>query len=217
MLKILILGCSFTQGHTKPYENSWSWQLSQRHPHIQFSDYSKGGSSVQWSRYCLDSVTDKFDEVIAQYTGQYRLSIWPKDINLNHYRIQKSPNYSTWDSDKLELECDFAGSGWLGTPRFGWPGNSEPKVPFIREYFTHLPEEFNIINYQCVVADIHRRVDFGFKWHNDSPICDVPCAEDNIKDWQNLIIDEGLHLGVQGSNIVADWIEDSFLKPQGFI
>lgn len=215
MLKILILGCSYTQGHKLPYENSWSWQLSQRYPHIQFLDYSKGGSSVQWSRHCLDSVTE-YDYAIAQYTSPYRLSIWPEDLNLQDYRIQKTPNYSTWNSDQLELACDFASSGWLGTPRYGWPGNSEPKVPFIREYFTGLPEDFNRINYQCVVADIHKRVDFGFKWHLDQPV-DLLCAEDNIDDWQNLIIDEGLHLGVQGSKRVADWIEDSFLKPQGII
>jgi len=215
MSNILILGCSYTQGHTHPYENSWSWCLSKRHPHLNFLDYSKGGSSVQWAAHCLECVSA--DYTIAQYTSPFRLSLWPEDWQqIAQHRKQRSHNYNTWDSDSLELDCVFASSGWLGTPRFGWPGNSEPLVPFVREYFTQLPSHLHTINYQGVVEQLHQRVDFGFKWSNEDPL-DVVSAEDNISDWSELMIDDYYHLGVEGSERVADWIEKDFLIPNGII
>jgi hypothetical protein len=217
MSKILILGCSFTQGHTKPNENSWSWQLSQRHPHIEFLDCSKGGSSIQWAAFCLECVTN-YDWVIAQYTSPYRLSLWPDEWALiEQCRTSRSNNYSTWDNDQLELYCDFASSGWLGTPRYGWPGNSEPKVPFVRDYFTHLAPQHHVINYSAVAQALHSKVDFGFKWCSRDPLDNVPCVQDIIPNFEQLTIDDYDHLGIPGSKLVADWVEDSFLKPNGII
>lgn len=216
MTNILILGCSYTQGHTYPYENSWSWILSKRHSHIQFLDYSKGGSSIQWAAHCLDNV-DNIDYTIAQYTSPFRLSIWPDEwhtfANLRHSR---SSNYECWDTGQLELMCDFASSGWLGTPRYGWPGNSLVKVPFIRDYFTQLPQQIHSINYRAVVKHIHSRVDFGFRWLNRDPV-DYPAIEDVIPDFSDHLIDDFSHLDVYGSSLVADWVEREFLRPAGII
>lgn len=219
MTRILTLGCSYTQGHTRPYENSWSWILSQRHPHLQFLDLSKGGSSIQWAQYCLDSAGDRdmFDYCIAQFTSPFRITLHPELwSDIKSCLVQRSSNYTFWDSDNLELVCDFASSGWLGTPRFGWPGNSEPKVPFIRQYFETVPNEFHLINYKGAVERLSKHVDFAFKWRADDPI-DYPCIETTIERFEQLQIDDFKHLGVEGSALVADWIEQEFLKPQGLI
>jgi hypothetical protein len=216
MTKILVLGCSFTQGHTMPYENSWSWILSQRHTHLQFLDLSKGGSSIQWAQYCFDNVTDN-DYTIAQLTSPHRLSLWPyRWTDISHCLTERSDNYTFWNSNKLELLCDFSSSGWLGTPRFGWPGNSKSKVPFIRKYFETVPGEFHTINYKGVANNLAQQVDFAFKWHNKDCV-DYPCIENIIENFEQLQIDEFGHLGVEGSALVADWVEQEFLKPQGLI
>ena len=219
MIKILTLGCSFTQGHTRPYENSWSWILSQRHPHLQFLDLSKGGSSIQWAQYCLDCAGDRdmFDYCIAQFTSPFRITLHPELwSDIEPCLTYRQHNYRGWDSDRLELQCDFASSGWLGTPRFGWPGNSEPKVPFIRQYFETVPNEFHLINYKGAVERLSKHVDFAFKWRAEDPI-NYPCIENIIPNFEQLQIDDFGHLGVEGSALVADWIEQEFLKPQGLI
>jgi len=216
MTKILTLGCSFTQGHTMPYENSWSWILSQRHKHLQFLDLSKGGSSIQWAQYCLDNI-DEYDYVIAQLTSPFRLTLWPSGWDsIEHCFIKRSENYTFWNSDELELLCDFSSSGWLGTPRFGWPGNSKNKVPFIRKYYETVPGEFHVINYQGVAERLASQCDFAFKWRTEDPI-DYPCIENIIENFEQLQIDDFGHLGVDGSALVADWIEKEFLQPEGLI
>jgi len=216
MTKILTLGCSFTQGHTIPYENSWSWILSQRHKHLQFLDLSKGGSSIQWAQYCLTNA-DAQDYVIAQLTSPFRLTLWPDNWDsIKHCLNERSENYTFWNSKELELLCDFSSSGWLGTPRFGWPGNSKPKVPFIRKYFEMVPNEFHTINYKGVVERLTSECDFVFKWRAEDPI-DYPCVENIIENFEQLQIDDFGHLGVEGSALVADWIEQEFLHPRGLI
>jgi len=221
MPTILTLGCSFTQGHTQPYENSWSWILSQRHPHLNFLDLSKGGSSIQWSSFMYQCATinELYDYCIIQYTSPVRLTLWPPENawdEINHCLVSRSDNYTFWNSNELELLCDFSSSGWLGTPRFGWPGNSKPKVPFIREYFTQIPNEFHYINYESVVENLHSKVDFGFKWRSEDPI-NYPCIEDLIDRFEELQIDDFGHLGVEGSELVADWVEQEFLIPKELI
>lgn len=219
MIKILVLGCSFTQGHTKPYNNSWSWILAKRYPHIQFLDLSKGGSSIQWAQWCFDRAQERnlFDLCIAQLTSPFRLTLHPELwSDIEHCLSYRQHNYRGWLSDQLELQCDFTSSGWLGTPRFGWPGNSKPRVPFIREYYTQVPNEFHLINYQGAVQRLNSQVDFAFKWRAEDPV-DYPCIETIVQDFEQLQIDDFGHLGVDGSGLVADWVEQEFLKPQGVI
>ena len=219
MKKILTLGCSYTQGHTIPYNNSWSWILSQRHPDLYFLDLSKGGSSIQWASYMYDVAKERnmFDYCIAQYTSPFRVTLWPESWeDIQTCLTNRTDNYKHWDNNDLELKCDFASSGWLGTPRFGWPGNSKPKVPFIRDYFMNLPNNFHLINYKSIVQNLQSKVDFAFKWRAEDPI-DYPCIENIIENFEELQIDDYGHLGVEGSELVADWVEKEFLKPQGII
>ena len=56
MHDIYVFGCSYTQGFSSPYEESWSWQLSKRHPHLNFIDLSKGGSSIQFQYFLYNEV-----------------------------------------------------------------------------------------------------------------------------------------------------------------
>jgi len=219
MIKILVLGCSYTQGHTKPYDNSWSWILAQRHPHIQFLDLSKGGSSIQWAQWCYNRAKERslFDLCIAQITRPFRLTLHPEMwADLEQFLIDRQHNYRGWNSDELELQCDFSSSGWLGTPRFGWPGNSKPKVPFIRQYFETVPNEFHLINYKGVAEVLSSKADFKFKWHAEDPF-ECAAIENVIPRFEQLQIDDFGHLGVEGSELVADWVEKEFLKPQGII
>ena len=219
MIKILTLGCSFTQGHTMPYDNSWSWILSKRHSHLQFLDLSKGGSSIQWANYMYDCAKklDCFDYCITQFTSPFRLTLHPERwSDIESCLIPRSSNYTFWNSDKLEQLCDFSSSGWLGTPRFGWPGNSKPKVPFIRQYFETLPMQFHLVNYKSIVHNLHSKVDFGFKWRSEDPV-NCLCIEDIIDNFEKFVIDDFGHLGIQGSELVADWVEQEFLIPNKLI
>ena len=124
--------------------------------------------------------------------------------------------YLTNHCDKLEQLCDFSSSGWLGTPRFGWPGNSKPKVPFIRQYFETLPMQFHLVNYKSIVHNLHSKVDFGFKWRSEDPV-NCLCIEDIIDNFEKFVIDDFGHLGIQGSELVADWVEQEFLIPNKLI
>jgi hypothetical protein len=221
MTKILILGCSFTQGHKRPYENSWSHWLAQRHPQLQFIDLSKGGSSIQWANYMYNEASERnwYDVCIAQITTQFRLTLYPELFSdIIECLYKRSPNHLFLDNDKLEEHSTFANSGWLGEPKHGWPGNSAQHVPFVRDYFTNLPNNFHNINYTAISEYLIKRADFSFKWLGGEGPSDVPIIRQIFKDrWDELLIDDFGHFGVEGSRLVADWVEENFLKPQGII
>ncbi len=72
------------------------------------------------------------------------------------------------------------------------------------------------MNYQGVAEVLSSKADFGFKWHLEDP---VECAaiETAIPRFDQLQIDDFGHLGVEGSELVADWVEQEFLKPKELI
>ena len=204
MRRIAVLGCSWTQGHRAPYSNSWSRILASRYPDTQFLDLSKGGSSIQFAQFALTHLPRDCDLVIAQYTSPYRLTVWPQNFNLSNY-LKQQGNYVCFDNDLLEKDCAFTSTGWLGEPRYGFPGIGKQIHKNVRNYYTLLPDEFHEINHSAGVEWLHNRVDFGFSWQTPSIT-----GEATIQSWdqfEELCIDDYGHFGIRGSELVADWIE----------
>ena len=117
MPDILVFGCSYTQGFKPPIEESWSWQLRKRPQHLNFTDLSKGGSSVQFQYFLYNVVLQELnpDAVIFQLTTPFRISLWPEVFDWKKYTVKRSDNYTFFDNDLLEKDCVFASSAWLTT------------------------------------------------------------------------------------------------------
>ena len=237
-INILVFGCSYTQGHKAPHENSWSWQLSKRHPHLNFIDLSKGGSSVQFQYFLYNMLMPivEPDFVIFQLTTPFRISLWPEVFRWEKYMEKRSDNYTFFNNKLLEEDCVFASSAWLPThgkftgkrPKdlTNLPGIAPDYIEWVQSYFETVNSDLHKINFQSLADRINREVDFCFE-HKDSVsgtshkygIAEhIHCIQTIFgDDYKKYAIDKADHFTVEGSSRVADWVEQEFLKPKGII
>ena len=238
MPDILVFGCSYTQGFKAPHEESWSWQLSKRHPHLNFIDLSKGGSSVQFQYFLYNVVLQELnpDAVIFQLTTPFRISLWPEVFDWKKYTVKRSDNYTFFDNDLLEKDCVFASSAWLTTHGIftgnrpkdltNLPGIAPDYIEWVQSYFENVNSHQHKINFQPLADRINREVDLCFE-HKDSvsgaehqynSADPIHCIETMFgDDFENYFADSTGHFTVEGCLRVADWIEKDFLKPRGLV
>jgi len=96
-MKLAVFGCSWSYGtHQKVnIEKSppnWVRSLAKLRPDISITNFSYGGTSIQFSAFLFDNYAKEYDYTIFQITSPYRLTVWPDQFDFKKHMIKYEDN-----------------------------------------------------------------------------------------------------------------------------
>ena len=206
-MRIGVYGCSWTAGVATKNDNayaSWAKCLAQLNPEYEIYSYAKGGIGLDAMLYMFEKTRHLYDYNIVKFTGYARQSYIKEDIKLD---LERTDNFFTLPMNEQKKVFAYNIGGF--NPKYVteyWSSSILEKG--FKPYITYYNKEFAKIKAWANVKYFESIADLCFchrVW--DKEIYDVPCTEENIKNFKTFVFDDGFHLTKEGVWREAVWVD----------
>jgi hypothetical protein len=192
MIKVLIVGCSFTCGMPDNDWYNWTYKFTEL-SQCNVINMALGGANMQFIAYCLEKAKKEYgpDFIIVQKTVPFRLTLVKENFNISNHLIRETENH--W---RLDPKLREAGSVLTITPSNAkaFFTTNQSKVKFAQWYFKHNKTEFGLIDYDVYNTWLDNNSDFSFSTEYFKDLS----SDEKYK------LDKVGHLNKLGSDILAD-------------
>jgi len=209
-MKIATFGCSWTHG-TWPDNFSWAYELAKLDSTLYIDDYSKGGTSLDWSiSQLLKTKNTTYDYKIIQITAPYRFTFAHNSIDYQKFRWQRRSNCITY-SDDIHNEFILFNNGPSNQNDENYWWKQKEIDTLSRIIYSCIDEEYMDLQWlnNIKFAQTHcNLILFHFEEHCQKANIDGSMSSERIigNDFNDHCIDDGYHLDESGSKKIAEWI-----------
>jgi hypothetical protein len=208
-MRIGFFGCSHVGGFYPTYYNL-AEEVAAKCPQHEIHDYSFGGHSQQMILYLFEKFKQEHDFNIVKITSPGRLSFF-NNVDFAKIRKFKTSNFNTWSN------LSYYGKNVVRMNYSSCPLSvAEPKYSLKsikklhKMYYSHISYELANIESLAITKYLQSSADFVYAhraFQKEAMPDDILCTEKFLlPNYQSYVIDEGYHLGLEGTKAEAEWL-----------
>jgi len=226
-MKLAVFGCSWSYGtHQKVnIEKSppnWVRSLAKLRPDISITNFSYGGTSIQFSAFLFDNYAKEYDYTIFQITSPYRLTVWPDQFDFKKHMIKYEDNLTQLGHlvNKDILNVNPARIDYSPFTTNILFTESRKAINFSKQYYKYIDSQYLWFEYNMFIEHITKQADLRF-FHQHDPnwllrddTYNTWCIEKILpaQQYQNYLLDDGDHFNQEGCDWQANYINDKYLQ-----
>lgn len=218
-MKIAVFGCSWSYGVPSVVDEqhnfyNWPYFLSKKTGWL-IENYALGGTCIRWSINNLENfLKEKKDYfIIFQITNPNRFT--KNNLKFKYINCRKKlfENYYQYDHEIRNYLTTYQASKI--NDKLWYERHKLPIEKDIQNMYNSMvrfyPEEYFWNDYKCLLEYIKKNSNLFFKHQKNYQIEDnsIMSIGDQFKSlFDNFIIDNGMHFGIEGLKYQADFIKE---------
>ena len=215
-MKILCIGCSYTNGRVKnqkKVEHTWPYILYNNTNYTVYN-LAEAGTNNIFNTRVLEIALEKInpDIVFYQYTLPYRFYFYPSTIDHNIFDYIENIDRYYYLRKDLDGKYFFFGPSFYKYeyPKF-FIDNPEKVKKFFYKYFQNdTLRYFEKINQKHTLELLKNYNTIYINWYRDQEFnCNI-CIEDDVGFHKDNIVDTSNHFSYTGNKKIVDFIEKKY-------
>lgn len=201
-MKIGVFGCSWTAG-VYPEYYSWVKELACLSPNHSFHSYALGGVSNLFILHLHNKFKHLYDFNIIKLTSSARLSFY---IDENNWELEKTnTNFYELKLQKTHTIMRFNSGGYN---KNNIVYDKKDMSKFYNLFYKYMNEDMFSTQHQIECQYAKTLVNTFVFCHRNFDANGFLSTQDNIKDFETYIYDDGAHFNKKGAELEAQWIKN---------